>query len=612
MYINSDKDIEVIYKEIDEQIEKYLNEYNDKLEYYDKLKSIKSTVSSNKVPFLGESYKSTLIDLFIIFEELNTKYDNSPKKKDIINKEITKYINNKKEETLRFLIIQLEDTKEIEYYMNELFLGYNGLDYTILNNLYNTFTNSIDLVCPEIESSMLFTIRKDKRIFNEDGSINKDIYDFSYLEKIYNYAIEHKKLIKLNTIINNVIVPINLIKEINDLENHKKRDYLLRFIEDYVNEISIWATRHSYDFRQIEVIDNIASPTEESMLRNSFWSENIGTNPDTGDNYYIDILKIVRNRFNFSELIISDYDEFDTSKCDRICGVVKDIQEKNKRDNINYIDALGLKSHYKTFIVENDKKEEVTNTSVYKSMYEYKKLKIVLYRTEIDFKRYRYDTDIYNHIIDSRNRSDKESVINGYIVWGNSSKLTTSFCEGMNSHPIDGKGKETKEFKLFRDKVDELIHKYNANNKFNEQEYINEIINYAFRESNNLVIKTKDKDNKVNEIYNFYYDTFNKLIEDKPSKKNVLALEKLKLYLKNSLTIGCTTKEEFKNAMILFNENSNNVDIDKVVEEFKLTLIGNKIEIKKSNKFNKILIGYCAIYVILSITCIAMALMQLK
>ena len=60
--------------------------------------------------------------------------------------------------------------------------------------------------------------------------------------------------------------------------------------------------------------------------------------------------------------------------------------------------------------------------------------------------------------------------------------------------------------------------------------------------------------------------------------------------------------------MILFNENSNNIDIDKVVDEFKLTLVGNVVVKKDRGLFNKFLIAYCAIYVLCSIICIILGL----
>lgn len=609
MYITSSKDIDSIYRDIDEHIESYLKDYNEKIVYYDKLKSLKINNKSSNIPFLGETYKSFIIDLFKILEKIDTEYNLTLDKKEIMfNTEITRYLFKNKPEVEKNLKKQCSDDKKEQFYFKEMFLGSDTLDYNTTSNIYNTFTNNIDLVCPEIEGKMLYTVKNDKRIFNDDGSINKNIYDFSSMENIYKFALRHKKLLKLNAIIWHGAVPENLEREINCLENHKRRDYLLRFIDNYCYELSNWALNNDFDFRQIEAISELASTDESAMIRNSFWSDNIGVNPENGDNYYIDILKIVRKHFNFSEIIISDYNEFDTSKCDRICGIVNDILDKSKRDGIKYLDALGLQSHYSTFFVKDNKRYELTNSMIFQTMFEYKKLNIPLYRTEMDFKRFRNDIDNYTSLINTRFKSDKESNINGYIICGNSSKLTWFFCEGLNSHPIDSKGRESKEFKLLREDIDLLIHKYRANDKFNEKEYINDIILYAFRDIDNLNVQNKNNEDKVNDIYNFYYDTFDKLINSKIRKKNALAIEKIKIYLKNCLTIGCTTKEEFKNGMILFNENSSNLDIDKVVDEFKLTLVGNVVVKKDRDIFNKLLIGYCSLYVLFSIICIVLGL----
>ena len=608
-YITSNKDLESIYKDIDEHIESYLNDYNEKIVYYDKLKALKTTNHSTNIPFLGESYKSFIIDLFKILEKINSEYNLTLEKKEIMfNTEITRYLFKNKPIMEKFIKKQCSDEKKAQYYFKEMFLGSETLDYNTISNIYNTFTNSIDLVCPESEGKMIYTVKNDKKIFNEDGSINSNLYDFSAMENIYKFALNHKKLLKLNVIVWHGAVPENLEREINCLENHKRRDYLLRFIDNYCLELSNWALNNDFDFRQIEAINELASNEETSMLRNSFWSENIGVNPVNGDNYYIDILKIVRKYFNFSEIIISDFNEFDTSKCDRICGIVKDILEKSKRDDTKYLDALGLQSHYTTWFVKNNQRNELTNSMIFQTMYEYKKLNIPLYRTEMDFKRFRYDTDNYNNLISSRFKADKESNINGYVIWGNSSKLTWYFCEGLNSHPIDSKGRESKEFRLLREEIDLLLHKYKASNKWNEKDYINDIILYAFRDIGNLNVQNKSNEDKVNDIYNFYYDTFDKLINNKIRKKNAIAIDKIKVYLKNCLTIGCTTKEEFKNGMILFNENSDNVDIDKVVDEFKLTLVGNVYEKKESGMFDKVVIAYTVLYVICSIICIILGI----
>ena len=608
-YIISNKDIDSIYRDIDEHIETYLNDYNEKVVYFDKLKSIKVSNRSSNIPFLGESYKSIMIDLFKVLEKLDSEYDLTIEKKEIMfNTEITRYLFKKKPEIEKFLKTQFSDDKKIQYYLKEIFLGFDSLDYKTLSNIYNTFTNSIDLVCPELEGKMIFTVKNNCKIFNEDGSINKNIYDFSGMEKIYKFAIRHKKLLKLNVVLWHGAVPENLILEINELENHKRRDYLLRFIDNYCYELSKWALNNDFDFRQIEAISELASTDESTMIRNDYWSENIGINPENGDNYYIDVLKIIRKHFNFSEIIISDYNEFDTSKCDRICGIVNDILDKSKRDNIKYLDALGLQSHYTTWFVKDNGRYELTNTMVYQTMYEYKKLNIPLYRTEIDFKRFRYDTDNYNNLINTRFSADRESNINGYVIWGNSSKLTWFFCEGLNSHPIDSKGRESKEFKMLREEVDLLLQKYKTNTKFDEKQYINDVILFAFRDINNLNLQSKSRTDRVSEIYNFYFDTFDKLINSKIRKKNALAIEKIKIYLKNCLTIGCTTREEFKNGMLLFNENSGNLDIDKIVDEFKTTLIANEVVKQDNGIFKKVVIAYCCIYIIFSIICIIMGL----
>ena len=93
MYITSTKDIDSIYRDIDTHIESYLNDYNEKIVYYDKLKSLKITNKSYNIPFLGETYKSFIIDLFKIIEKIDSEYNLKLEKKEIMfNTEITRYL----------------------------------------------------------------------------------------------------------------------------------------------------------------------------------------------------------------------------------------------------------------------------------------------------------------------------------------------------------------------------------------------------------------------------------------------------------------------------------------------------------------------------------------
>ena len=75
---------------------------------------------------------------------------------------IKKDVVKKKPEIEKFLKTQFSDDKKIQYYLKEIFLGFDSLDYKTLSNIYNTFTNSIDLVCPELEGKMIFTVNVEK------------------------------------------------------------------------------------------------------------------------------------------------------------------------------------------------------------------------------------------------------------------------------------------------------------------------------------------------------------------------------------------------------------------------------------------------------------------
>ena len=81
-----------------------------------------------------------MIDLFKVLEKLDSEYDLTIEKKEIMfNTKITRYLFKKKTEIEKFLKTQFSDDKKIQYYLKEIFLGFDSLDYKTLSNIYNTF-----------------------------------------------------------------------------------------------------------------------------------------------------------------------------------------------------------------------------------------------------------------------------------------------------------------------------------------------------------------------------------------------------------------------------------------------------------------------------------------
>lgn len=601
---------EEIINKIDELIDNYIDKINKKNEYITKLKDCKELNISLKKPFFGGSYSYQIISLFKIYEEINSNntLTDEEKKSNYYSLQ-EEFIIKEKAAFKVFLENKLTNKEKIECFYNMSFKGFETLNYDVIGNLYNLFINEIDVVATNIESKMEMILVADKKIFLEDGSINKDIYDYSRLKEIFDFAKKHNKEIKICSLILNSSIPENLQKEINDISDNQKRKYLLNFINDYVKNIKEWVTLNNYKIRQIEAINGFATNDDNTtMYKDTFFSKNIGDNKINSDKYYIEILKIVRDYFQEEEIIISDYNEFDPSKSKRICTIVNDILDKSTRDKVTYLNGLGLQSHYSINYKKDGEEKELTSSKVYETMYDYKKLELPIYRTETDFNCSKdVDEDKYTEILFARNEADKYSDINGIIIWGNTKELNYIYNCYDNIHAIDSNGKPTEEFLNLKSYIAGKVISYNNNDKFNELEFIMNIIDKSskglkeestieeiYEKHNNSLDKNLELFSIVDESQkNINNDTTKSIVTQKAehihkinsNTKRIEAITRARESLKEALNIGCQTKYEIREGIKLITQiKLTDSPTDKEKYEKELVMLKNTLSKKTEKK----------------------------
>lgn len=176
--------------------------------------------NTTKCKYFGSTYKSLLIKLFILFEKIDKLNVTNQDKENKYNKRMKEIIRKQKNSTLAYLKELTNDINKINNAMYDFFLGYDSLNYNIIKNLYNIYTEDINLVQCESDEKMKFIVPINQKIFDNNYNINKDLkLDFSHLKIIYDYAIQNKKLIKPHDFLWHNSIPESLKNEINSIDN---------------------------------------------------------------------------------------------------------------------------------------------------------------------------------------------------------------------------------------------------------------------------------------------------------------------------------------------------------------------------------------------------------
>lgn len=422
----------------------------------------KHDIESGNLNFFGETFEFILIEVFKLYEEIVN--DNTIKDEDKYFKFTERYsemLNMLRQKVKTFLACQFRNAIAIGeyqgrkedpllYVVTELFRGYDSLNYSTVANLYKIFKDDLTIVGTEFASNMYSTIRVNEPIYYSSDYkyiSNSLVFNFEYLDIVFAYAKEHGKELKFNNFLCPLIVPENLEESVKKIPSEYRKSFILDFIEDYVINIRKYLDSHGYKLRQFEAIKDIANNSSDggNCETTSFWSKYVG------EDYYIDILRIVKKYLDNVEVMYSDYNEYLEYKAKHICGIVNSIRSVEKREDIVLLNSLGLESHFDEFIEELGR--ELRITDLYESMPLYASLNIPLYRTEYNYRLMDIeDVTIKDNFIDTMLYVDGKCGIRGLMAIGNSDFLISNLGEDNETSFVNYCGEPKREYNLLCDR----------------------------------------------------------------------------------------------------------------------------------------------------------------
>lgn len=451
-YINQEGTLEEIQQNIDKQFANFiLNSKKEKQEIDDLKKQIKQSPKSN--PYFGQVYKTYIIHIFSIYEEIINSNMSEKQKRAEFESKLANYLTENKDEMISLMCQQTTDKRLIDLAPTELHRGADTLNFDSVKNLYDTFIKDVNIVSNDYEGKMYCTVSNNQQIFEEpilDDSgnvrINPDIkYNFDMIKEVYDFAQKHGKQIKFHTFLWHAAIPENLRSEIDSVTDPDlKRKMALAFLQNYASNLANFISENGYNLRQLEALNEIASDRlEEGTLRDSWWKDIIGNNPENGDEYYIDVLKIIRQNFPNTEILYNEYNEYIEDKNGKICSIIKYVKAIEQRDGVTLLDGIGLQAHYTDYL--RGQQRPLSAIDIIRSAINLQRTcgDKKIYITEfdfLDFKKNGTREQLEQIFIETYSK-----ISNGFITWGNSDSLTWYHCvdskgKPMNAHIINSDG----------------------------------------------------------------------------------------------------------------------------------------------------------------------------
>lgn len=216
-----------------------------------------------------------------------------------------------------------------------IFPGVEEASYETICNIKDNYLKCVDSITPEAEAKMNITIRNNIPLYDEDGNINGELFNFYYLDNVVNFAKKHNMDIKLHTLVWHDHFP-------KVLENASSKD-TYQFLDKYFETIS---NRYKDTFYAVDVINEIAAPIDSLEYKNNEYLRKSKWRDKLGDSYYIEVLKLARKHFKNSELIYNEYDETDSKKHQFMLKIVDNIKKEEMFYDEKLLDTVGFQAHY--------------------------------------------------------------------------------------------------------------------------------------------------------------------------------------------------------------------------------------------------------------------------
>lgn len=281
-----------------------------------------------------------------------------------------------------------------------IFPGLKDIMLDEVKNIRENILENVDCITPEWAGKMRMNIDSRKQLIM-DGKINDEIFDFTYLEKMVNFARENNMKLRLHNIIWHSQFP--------SLLNDATKEETLLFLDAYMKKLNESFGEVIYT---VDVLNEIASDTPDKVLRDSPWKDKLG------EEYYIDILRLAKKNFENIPLAYNDYGEEQSEKRKNVIEIVNKIKNVEQKEGKILLDVLGIQSHYSNQTQDSDIKDAYEDYSKLGKTLQVSELDVTNSGDEknIDFQTNR----VFRTVLDTAAKYGVKLM----NVWGVSSKVS--------------------------------------------------------------------------------------------------------------------------------------------------------------------------------------------
>lgn len=287
-----------------------------------------------------------------------------------------------------------------------IFPGLLECTYQEIQNIYKNIIDNCDVITPETEAKMTLTINDRITPFNSDGTVNFQIFNFSYLDRIVAFAKQNNMKVRLHTLIWH--------KHFPQILDTCSKSQIITFLDCYFSSIE---NRYGAEtFYTIDVLNEIAADinSEEfkqgNVFRPSKWKEKLG------DDYYLTILKLARKNFPNSLLAYNEYDETNEEKRKRMITIVNDIKQEEAITGTTLLDSIGLQSHYHEYTTDEEIKEAYADLSQVGKHLQVSEMDVIKIDNQDDMQANR----VFRTVLDCSATYN----INSFTCWGSTSSIS--------------------------------------------------------------------------------------------------------------------------------------------------------------------------------------------
>lgn len=220
-----------------------------------------------------------------------------------------------------------------------------------IKKLIEFIKNNIDSLTCENEMKMECYFNKNEPAF-VNGEVNRKLFNFSYADKIYNFAQKNNLDMRMHTIVWYRHFPKQLLDYLDGKSYEEKRNLTLKFIRVYMEELH---SRYPNCYCVDVINEMVADPDELNYLKEEGESlyefDQDGIRIDNwyrflGKNYYIEIYKIAREVFgDNTKLFYNDNNEGNKEKQRYYINIIQTIKRYELENGLKLLDGFGMQMH---------------------------------------------------------------------------------------------------------------------------------------------------------------------------------------------------------------------------------------------------------------------------